>query len=502
MMKTILEYFEKTTSLYPDKVAFTDDVRESTFLETMIKAKKIGSYLVEYGSQKPVAIFIDKNCDCIDSILGTLYSRNFYVVIDINSPFDRIQKILNLLGDVVIIMSKNLQKKFCEVFNAYDNILFYEDIVANDISEELLYDVRKTMVDVDIAYLLFTSGSTGNPKGAVISHRALISYIDWVTAEFDFNSETVFASQTPLYFSMSVTDFYSTIKCACTYHILNKSLFMFPLNLIKVLNDKKVNTIYWVPTALSIVANWDAFKYMKPEYLKKVLFAGEVMPTKQLNYWINYLSSVEYANLFGPTETTDICTFYRVDRRFRDGESLPIGKPCDNCEILIVDEFGNLASGEGEMLVKGSFLANGYYNDIEKTNEVFIQNPLNKEFPEIVYKTGDIVKYNDNNELIYIGRKDFQVKRNGYRIELGEIEACVNSIDKVKGVACVYSSKFDILVCFYEGGPSDTEIVFSVLRDNVPQYMIPNKIIRVSTLAKNSNGKIDRKYLINMVENN
>ena len=296
---------------------------------------------------------------------------------------------------------------------------------------------------------------------------------------------------------MSVTDFYSTVKCGCTYNIIPKSYFSFPLNLIGFLNEKKINTIYWVPTAISILSNWKAFDVAKPEYLETVLFAGEVMPTKQLNYWIKNLDGVKFANLFGPTETTDICTFYVVDREFADDDSLPIGKACDNCDVFVVKEDGTEAAvgEEGELFVRSTFMADGYYGNPEKTTSAFVQNPLNKKFPERVYRTGDIVKYNDRGELIYISRKDFQIKRMGYRIELGEIEAGANSVPKVKACACIYDKDDDCLVLIYEGGVKDTSVVLDAVKNKVPPYMIPDKVLRIKEMPKNANGKLDRKVL-------
>ena len=236
----------------------------------------------------------------------------------------------------------------------------------------------------------------------------------------------------------------------------------------------------------------------KPQYLKTVLFAGEVMPTKQLNYWIRNLDpSIRYANLFGPTETTDICTFYVVDREFADDESIPIGVHCDNCHVMIIREDGTQAAPgeEGELFVRTSFMAEGYYNNPEKTAQAFVQNPLNKAYPERVYRTGDLVRMNDRGEILYISRKDFQIKRSGYRIELGEIEAAANSVDKVKSCACVYVKRLDKLVLFYEGGPKDTAAVADAVRNKVPSYMMPDQIIRTRDMPKNANGKIDRKKL-------
>lgn len=496
-MKNILTYFERTVEKFPDKIGFTDEKREQTFAQTMDAAKRVGSRLSQCGRKQPVAILIDRNCKCINAMLGTLYGGHFYTVLDVHSPAERIGHILNVLGDCVLITDEEHTSLADEV-RAGRQVEVYEDMLTGEIVEEILSQIRADMIDMDIAYILFTSGSTGIPKGAVISHRALISYLNWVTETFRFDENTVFGSQTPLYFSMSVTDFFSTVKCGCAYHIIPKPYFSFPVMLIDYLNDRKINTIYWVPTAISIPANWKAFAVKKPLYLKTVLFAGEVMPTKQLNYWIRNLEpDILYANLFGPTETTDICTYYILDRPFADSDSIPIGVHCDNCATLIIKEDGTEASaGEtGELYVRTSFMAEGYYGNPEKTAAAFVQNPLNKAYPERVYRTGDLVRMDSAGEIQYVSRVDFQIKRSGYRIELGEIEAAANSVDRVKGCACVYAKAGDCLALFYEGGPKDPDAVAEAVRTKVPSYMLPDRILRRKELPKNANGKIDRKKL-------
>lgn len=498
-MKNVLEFFEATVERVPNKVAFTDLNRESTFAKTSENAKKIGTALSQFGKRRAVAVMIDKTCNCIDSMLGVMYAGDYYIVVDVHSPADRIENILMTLDKPIIVADAD-SEELAKELRGDNELIIYEDAIKGTACQATLDLIRSSMIDMDVAYILFTSGSTGMPKGTVISHRALISYISWVTDEFNFDETTVFGSQTPLYFSMSVTDFYSTVKCGCTYHIIPKQHFSFPLNLIDFINNKKINTIYWVPTAISALANWKVFDIVKPKCLKKVLFAGEVMPIKQLNYWINNLDkSITYANLFGPTETTDICTFYVVNREFDDADNLPIGTHCDNCDVFIIKEDGTEAEvgEEGELFVRTTFMAEGYYNNPEKTAEAFVQNPLNKSFPERVYRTGDIVKTNELGEIIYISRRDFQIKRSGYRIELGEIEASANSINKVKSCACVYQKETDILALIYEGGPKDTSVVVEMVRNKVPPYMVPDKFIRIKEMPKNANGKIDRKALTN-----
>lgn len=498
-MKNILEYFEATVNNTPDKIGFVDSSRNSTFWDTSDRAKRIASFLLRYGYRRPVAVCMDKSCNCIDGMLGALYAGDFYTVLDIKSPKERIASILTTLKNAVILTDEMSAEIARDSQTDYE-VVFYEEAIKKEINNQALAKIRNDMIDLDIAYILFTSGSTGAPKGTVINHRSLISYVNWVTGEFGFNENTVFGSQTPLYFSMSVTDFYSTLKCGCTYNMIPKMLFSFPINMVKYLNDHKINTIYWVPTAMSILSNWKVFDVEKPLYLHTVLFAGEVMPTKQLNYWIKKLEGVTFANLFGPTEATDICTFYVVDRDFSDTESLPIGKHCDNCSVFILKEDGTQAEigEEGELYVRSGFVASGYYDNPEKTKAAFVQNPLNTYYPEIVYKTGDLVKMNDRGEILYISRIDFQIKRSGYRIELGEIEAAANGFERIKGCACVYDRDTERIILFYEGKTSDKDAVFEQVRKNVPVYMYPDEVVRIKELPKNANGKIDRINLLKL----
>ena len=259
--------------------------------------------------------------------------------------------------------------------------------------------------------------------------------------------------------------------------------------------------IYWVPSALSALANSGILANKHINSLKKILFAGEVMHTKYLNIWRKYYPDVLFANLFGPTETTDICTFYKVDRQFTDTEALPIGKPCENAGVFIIDAENKMVTEkdvEGELCVRGSFLAYGYYKNEEKTNAAFVQNPLNRYYKEMIYKTGDLVKYNEKNEIIYIGRKDFQIKINGYRIELGEIETAISSIEGVESSCCIYDEKREILICVYSGKLEKNDLRRN-LKNYLPRYMMPHKYVRLEIMPINSNGKIDRKKIKAMI---
>lgn len=497
-MKNVLEFIENSAKNFPDKVAFSDESNSITYIELLKMSKTIGTALVKKNNtkNKPIAVFLDKTVFALTAFFGTVYSGNFYTVIDSMMPADRISTIFESLHPVAII-TDNEHLKIAESIENCGKIILLEDALRQQIDDKKLAEIRSNSIDTDPLYSLFTSGSTGVPKGTVVSHKNVIAYSEWVSETFDITSETIFGSQTPFYFSMSVLDVFSTIRNGATFHIIPKKYFSFPIKLLEYVRDREVNTIYWVPSALSIVANWKALDYVELPKLKKVLFAGEVMPTKQLNMWIKKRPDLFYANLYGPTETTDICTYYVVDRKFKDDETLPIGKHCNNCDVMILTEDNRLAEvgEEGELCARGSFLAMGYYNNPEKTKEVFVQNPLNTAYPEIIYKTGDLVKLNEKGEIIYISRKDYQIKHMGYRIELGEIEAAAGSIEKIKTCVCIYNESEDKIVSIYEGSKMTDSELMNKLSEKLPVYMRPNVIKRIKQIPYNQNGKIDRKLL-------
>lgn len=495
-IKTITDYLDKTAKKYPEKIGVKDIDKQYTFSKIRENALKVGSVLGEMGLfKKPIAIFLDKNVDCFCSMFGVAYSGNFYTILDVTMPQDRIERILRILDAEAIITDKKHEQDIQKLDLKFSPI-YIEDIYTRTINNLMIECIQNRIIDTDVLYILFTSGSTGDPKGVIISHRNVITYMEWSGKVFGFDSNTVFGSQTPFYFSMSVLDIFQTIRTGAEFVIIPKKLFSLPGDLISYIDETQINTIYWVPSALCQLANINALDNPKLKCVKMILFAGEVMPAKQLNMWRRALPDAFYANLFGPTEVTDICTYYILDREIADDESIPIGKTCDNMDVFIVDENGKEVTGtqEGEMLVRGASVAYGYYKNPEKTKEAFIQNPLQDFYEEKVYRTGDLVHYNENGEIIYVSRKDFQIKHMGYRIELGEIETAASAIAQIDRVCCIYDMANSELVLFYTGA-IDAKDIKKNIKKKVPRYMIPTRYVTMEEMPLNLNGKIDRGEL-------
>lgn len=276
-----------------------------------------------------------------------------------------------------------------------------------------------------------------------------------------------------------------------------------PIKLVEFLNKYKINTICWVVSALTMISSFGTFRKIKPEYLRNIAFGSEVFPIKQFNIWKEAVPDARFTNLYGPTEGTGMCCYYKVNKEFKPDEVIPIGHPFKNTDILLLkDRKEKAAQGEvGEICIRGTSVTLGYYNNPQKTAESYIQNPLNHFFPETIYCTGDLGKYNDDGELIFVSRKDYQIKHMGHRIELGEIETNVNMLENIKFSCCVYDEGHGKIVLYYVGNIAEKDVIAG-LKDMLPRYMIPNMVIRLEKMPMTANGKIDRVSLKNMCKEN
>ena len=496
MKNSVLSWLDETAKRLPNKLALQDISGNITYQEYRSKSLAIAYKIVELNKgemKKPVVVYLEKGKEVLVSFMGVAYSGCFYSPIDTEMPQSRADKILEVLKPEIVITTNKLKTNF-EKFNFYGSYIIYEETICSEEDETAVKPYTEKIIDTDLLYVLFTSGSTGVPKGVSICHRSVIDYTDWVTETFNITQKDTFGNQAPFYFDNSILDIYSCMKTGATLNIIPKKLFFQPVPLLEYIKYNKINTIFWVPSALIVVSKLKAFRNVDlSDTLKRVLFCGEVMPNKQLNIWRKFLPNVTYANLYGPTEITDACTYYIVDREFSDDEPLPIGIPMSNTDILVLNDEDKLVTDDevGELCVRGTSLAMGYYNNPEKTRSAFVQNPLNKAVPEIIYRTGDLVRYNEYREIIYISRKDFQIKHLGHRIELGEIETAISSLEEVTLNCCLYDEKNQKIVLFVDA-QVDRDYIKERIEKLVPEYMIPGKVIYLENMPINANGKIDR----------
>ncbi len=500
MQNHVLRYLNHIVKEKPEKTAYSDGEISYTFRQVYEKSRGIGSFLYEKNIYKePIAVFMKKSPQEVTAFFGAIAGGDFYVPLDEEMPAGRIQMILDNVQPPLLICDKTTLRLAQRFETGAGQIVLYDDIVETKVHEEALDEIYKKAIDTDPIYLVFTSGSTGVPKGVTACHRSVIDYIEQLSEVMGFGEDTVFGSQTPLYFDACLKELYPTLKFGASTFLIPKSCFSFPISLVEFLNRHKINTICWVVSALVMVSACGTFDSIVPEYLHTVAFGSEVFPIKEFRKWKKALPNAAFTNLYGPTETTGMCCYYKVEREFGDEEVIPIGRPFPNREILLLSEEGTpVKQGEeGEICVRGTALTLGYYRDPERTKEVFVQNPINSRYPELIYKTGDIGRYNAKGELCFVSRKDFQIKHMGHRIELGEIEHSVNMLPEISLSACIYDKENNKIVLCYVGRISEREVILA-LRERLPRYMLPNQTIRLEAMPLTPNGKIDRAALNKM----
>ena len=501
MIARLTDYLDEVAARLPDKTAYVDQDRRVTFSGVQDEARHVAQALIDQNLYKqPVAIIMDKTCDCIVSTLGIAYSGNFYTIIDTEMPQERIQKIMDTLDPKAVITTEKYRESAAALAGQAP-VLIYGEIQALTVNLQQVQAVTRRILPSDVLYVLFTSGSTGTPKGVITSHWAVVHFLGTTCRQvFRVEESDVMLCQCPFYFVMSLIDMFSPLSTGAEMHMIPESWFSFPAMLVEYIEKNKVTFLNWVPSALNMIASTDAFSIGDLSSITKVIFGGEIMPIRVLKDWQKHLPNAYYLNSYGSTEATNSCVCYAVNREFEDTAILPIGVTDPNMDVFLLDDENKLVTEKntvGELCVRGASLSYGYYKDPERTNAVFVQNPLNDAYEEKIYRTGDLAKYNDYGELECIGRKDFQIKYMGHRIELGEIEAAVSAIPGVSENACIYDSARQAIILFYSGTIESRELG-KVLKEKLPAYMLPRRRFKLDPMPHNLNGKIDRAALRQM----
>lgn len=492
-MKTILEYLDLQAQLRPNKAAFCDESESLTFSEISVWTKRIGSALLTAGaSREPVAVLLPRSARMLAALLGVMRAACAYVPLDAEMGELRIKSILEQVHPRFLICNADTEL-LAQRFGYTGKALLIDDLNQAEIEPCMLEHTYEKILDTDPAYIVFTSGSTGTPKGVVGKHSAMLDYADQLTRVLRVTDKDVFGMQAPLYVDACLKELLSTLKMGASLWIVPKVLFSSPVPLVNFLNEHAITTICWVVPALTLISALHTFDEVVPHTLKTVAFGSEVFPIKQLHAWQTHVLA-RYINLYGPTECTGMSCWHEVNRAFAEGESIPIGRPFENTEIILLDE-NNRSSNEGEICIRGVALCHGYWNDPERTAKAFCQNPLRPEYPERIYRTGDRGRWNERGELEFFGRIDNQIKHMGHRIELGELEAAAQKIEGVAAACAVFDSEKKRLALAFTG-EIEKHALTAALRSVVPDYMLPSKTLKLDAMPLTNNGKTDRRAVL------
>lgn len=501
-MISVLEYLERTAERCPQKTAVIDEHGSITYAQWVKSAQRIGSTLCILGGcgeGKPVPVLMEKGIAALQSFFGIAYAGSFYVLMNPQLPKSRLQEMLKILEAETLITDTSHRALARELGAA--RILLVEELLNLPADPVRLQRVRRQVTDVYPLYANFTSGSTGIPKAVLVGHRSVIDFTDVFTDLFHMDETDVIGNQAPFDFDVSVKDIYSAVAVGATLVIIPRHLFSSPANLLDFICEHRITTMIWAVSALCLITSFHGLDYRVPETVKKILFSGEVMPEKHLKLWMKYLPGTEFVNLYGPTEITCNCTYHRIDRN-RDYEGrIPVGRAFPNEKVFLLNEKNQLVTkaGEvGEICVSGTALALGYYGNREQTAGSFVQNPLNDKYYERIYRSGDLGYFNEQGELFFCGRKDFQIKHMGHRVELEEIEALMMKVPGVSRACCVFDRNRSRLYAAYMGEVPEKEL-FGEISVRLPVFMVPRKLIRMDQFPMSKNGKIDRARVLEML---
>ena len=338
----ILTYLDETATSYPDKPSFIGEASALTFLELKSKTEAIGSFIADKNIyNEPILVFMEKSPEEVSALLGVVRSGNFYVALDLDMPEARLNAIMDITKAKLMIVDGHTKEK-AKSLGFSGDICSYEETASKQTNATLLLEISHKAKETDTIYLVFTSGSTGVPKGVVASHRNVIDYIEGLGKVLECDENTVFGNQAPLYLDASLKDVYTTLKYGAATYFIPKKLFMSPVKLIEYLNEHKINTICFVSSALTIFTKLSAFDFAKPEHLKVIAFGGEVLPISHLKQWMKACPGAGFINLYGATECTGMSSYYVVYDVEKLENGIPIGKPLPDTEIFLIDEEGNI----------------------------------------------------------------------------------------------------------------------------------------------------------------
>lgn len=512
----------ESAAAYPDRLAVSDGQASMTYTELAGAAARVSQALVAAGLEpgERVGILARKSARCVAAMIGASQAGAVYVPVDPKAPATRSKYILSN-AQVRFLVTETSLVAGLELTPGVDGVPAADRTLLLDDTAPASGDGAYTMTwgglggdpggfrpparnEDDPAYMLYTSGSTGQPKGVVISHRNALTFVDWGRRTFDVGPGDRLSNHAPFHFDLSVFDLYGALSSGASVHIVPDRLAPFPGALAQWIEETGITVWYSVPSALiRILLHGDAGRFAY-DRLRVVLFAGEVFPVKHLRAVMDMFGSAAFHNLYGPTET-NVCTHFAVPRPLPESVTdLPIGPACPNMEAFALTDDGTRATPgqEGELLVRGPCVMLGYWGLPDRTARSLGQNPLHADFVDPVYRTGDRVRVVDGPEgFAFLGRRDHMVKVRGYRVELGEIEQALLAHEGIREAAVVAVEDEEVgarlhgAVVLQEGaslGPD--ELAQHCLR-RIPRYAVPETLAFLDDLPRTSTGKTDRMAL-------
>lgn len=500
MYGNVLEYLENAAEKWPDRVAFADEKESMTFAGLLDAARRIGTALTAYAApRQPVAVLMtDRSVRCVAAMMGVVYAGCPYAPLDAAMPAERLSIILAQLEPAAVVCDRATSANVSKAeFNG--PMLAYEELVQSGIDEEKLDCIRVQDSVWDILSILYTSGSTGVPKGVAQSQYSYLTYTDITINKYTFTEKTVFGNQSPFFYANSIIDIFPPMKLGASVYILPARCLSFPKLLVEQLRDRHITELTMTPSSyVKAAASGVLTEGCLPE-LEYIILSGEAAHWQTLQCWMKAAPKAGVWNFYGSTEMFSVAV-WRLDRAYADGEVIPVGVPFPEVEVLIVDEDGRaVPRGEkGLMLIANPWMCSGYYRDAARTEAVFVEDPLGRGYHTRYYRTGDIGLINERNQLVVLGRQDSQIKRAGYRMELGEVEAALRQIEGWEDGCVLYDKASGRLCCFFTGALTQKEVQ-SALKKALPRYALPDAYIHLEEMPHTATMKIDRQKLRQMM---
>lgn len=521
MSYLLQQLLERSAKQYPAKEAVIYKTHSITYQELDVVSNQLAHVLRSTGIERGdrVGIYLNKSIEAVAAIFGILKAGAAYVPLDPSAPVKRVAFIIDNCGLKALVGSQakittlkglELSSVQCVVLtdgeSKHDSDFLKRKVVswAQVLQAPATSPLDPTLIEDDLAYILYTSGSTGTPKGVMISHRASLTFVNWAYDCFQVQPTDRLSNHAPFHFDLSIFDIFTAIKAGATVLLVPPALSVFPMNLANFIEEQQITIWYSVPSALTRLLLYGALSRHQFSHLRIVLFAGEVFPIKYLRQLMEQIAHPKYYNLYGPTET-NVCTYLAVPEISPDRvDPLSIGKACANSEVLVVNEQHEIVGpGEvGELYVRGPSLMTGYWGMPEKSQQVLVPYVVHPAFgPEIVYRTGDLVKEAPDGNYLFLGRRDNMIKSRGYRIELGEIETALYSHPAVLEAAVIpipdeqIGNQIKAVVVAQDGMALSKSALLSFCAERLPKYMIPGIIEFHHSLPKTSTGKVDKTRL-------